>query len=69
MGTPVLSLFGGTDPKRHSPLRLPSAVLYLGPEPPRRTVDRRDGAAHLALITPQMAYDAAIALIKGRQAP
>ena len=66
MNTPVLALFGGTDPKRHCPLRLPSAVLYLGPEPPRRTVDRRDGAAHLARITPQMAYDAAIALIKGQ---
>jgi hypothetical protein len=59
-------VFGGTDPKRHSPLRLPSTVLYMGPEPPRRTVDRRDGAAFLARITPQMAYDAAIALIKGQ---
>ncbi len=64
MGTPIVALFGGTDPAMHNPMRQPCAVLYRGPDPPLRAVDRVNGQKNMMLITPREAYDAAVALLK-----
>lgn len=61
MGTPVVAVFGGTDPRRHAPLFSPSTVL---------TVDQFDskapgslpGEEKLKRIPPDGAYDACVRL-------
>lgn len=60
MGTPVVAVFGGTDPAQHAPLRQPSEVLYAGPERRAKSIDLVNGPGYLALITPAMAYDACV---------
>jgi len=62
MGTPVVAIFGGTDPAKHAPLRQPSTVLYAGPDQASTPPDKRDGPELLAKITPEMAYDACVRL-------
>lgn len=69
MNTPVVALFGGTDPRMHSPLRQPSTVLYAGKDAPEKAIDRSNGPALLAQIAPVQAYDAGIALLKGNVPP
>jgi ADP-heptose:LPS heptosyltransferase len=64
MGTPVVAVFGGTDPAKHAPLRHPSTVLYKGPEPFPKRVELREAKMYLAAITPEIAYDACIRLLK-----
>ncbi len=64
MGTPVVALFGGTDPAKHAPLRQPSTVLYAGPgQGPKPRKRRRAPADLFADITPEMVYDACIQLV------
>jgi heptosyltransferase-1 len=63
MGTPVVAAFGGTDPARHAPWRVPSEVLYVDDAggqdgPPNRAT----AAERLAKITPEDAYAACIRL-------
>ena len=65
MGTPVVAVFGGTDPARHAPMRQPSEVLYAGPEDAPPSVDKKRAAEYLAAITPEMAYDACVRLTRG----
>lgn len=60
MGTPVVAVFGGTDPAQHAPLRQPSEALYAGPERRAKPIDTVNGPGYLALITPAMAYDACV---------
>jgi len=66
MDLPVVGLFGGTDPRRHAPLRQPSVALYGGPEPfpGRATVD--EGQAWLAQLDVEQVYDACVALVEAR---
>jgi ADP-heptose:LPS heptosyltransferase len=56
MGTPVVALFGGTNPNKHAPFRKPCKVLHddspsLSPEEKMRR------------ITPEMVYDACVQLV------
>ena len=59
MGTPVIALFGGTDPRRHAPFRPPFRVLRAEAErgAPGNAADR------LGRITPEKVYDTAIQLL------
>ena len=57
MGTPVVALFGGTDPAKHAPLRKPYEVLYHAPDDAPRGIPPRE---RLKAITPEMAYDACV---------
>jgi hypothetical protein len=41
-------------------------VLYDGPERPAKAVDKVNGPANLALITPATAYDACVRLAHGK---
>ncbi|MFA6241079.1 MAG: glycosyltransferase family 9 protein [Candidatus Hydrogenedentales bacterium] len=56
MGTPVVAVFGGTDPVRHAPFRMASTVLFEGDKPGAPT----DSQALLRAVTPQMAYEACV---------
>lgn len=60
MGTPVVAIFGGTDPARHAPLRRPSEALYTGPDPFPKTMELAKAQHYLAAISPDMVYDACI---------
>ncbi|HPO17505.1 MAG TPA: glycosyltransferase family 9 protein [Candidatus Hydrogenedentes bacterium] len=60
MGTPVVAIFGGTDPARHAPLRRPSEALYAGPDPFPKSMDLATAQKCLEAITPDIAYDASI---------
>lgn len=63
MGTPVVAVFGGTDPNMHAPLRQPSEVLYAGPARPEKAIDLENAATYLQEITPKMAYEACIRML------
>lgn len=69
MGTPVVAVFGGTDPAKHAPLRKPSEVLYLPPDP--GSAPARNARERLERITPEMAYDACVRMTaaSGGRAP
>jgi lipopolysaccharide heptosyltransferase I len=61
MGTPVVAVFGGTDPAKHGPWRVPSEILYVddaggNSDPPNRAT----AAERLARITAEDAYAACI---------
>lgn len=62
MGTPVVAIFGGTDPAKHAPYCPPFETLHATDdwfdEGVRPTVEDR-----LARITPEIAYDACIRLL------
>ena len=62
MGTPVVAIFGGTDPSRHAPLRKPSRVLYAGSSDEPNPGDKKTAEEYLRAISPEMAYDACVAL-------
>ncbi len=64
MGTPVVAVFGGTDPVRHSPWRKPYAVLTA--ESCGETATGLTGAEKLARISPEAAYDACVRLAARR---
>lgn len=56
MGTPVVAVFGGTDPAKHAPYRKPCETLYIGDLalPPSERLRR---------ITPEMAYEACVHMV------
>jgi lipopolysaccharide heptosyltransferase I len=68
MGTPVVVVFGGTDPAKHAPCRKPFETLYVPPEAPkdetRKTLSVEE---RMRRITPEMAYDACIRLTAARK--
>jgi lipopolysaccharide heptosyltransferase I len=66
MDVPVVAVFGGTSPAKHHPLRLPSTVLYEGPETLERNLTPAEAKQYLEKITPEMAYDACIEILKNR---
>ena len=63
VGTPVVAVFGGTDPAKHAPMRQPSTVLYKGPEPFPARMDKREAQTYLAALDAETAYDACIQLV------
>jgi lipopolysaccharide heptosyltransferase I len=67
MGTPVVAIFGGTDPRRHAPLFSPSLVLTAEQFDGGR-VDGIAGEEKLRRIPPEGAYDACVRLAAGRLA-
>ncbi|HOS04201.1 MAG TPA: glycosyltransferase family 9 protein [Candidatus Hydrogenedentes bacterium] len=58
MGTPVVAIFGDTDPAKHAPCRLPHIVLH-------NATPGISAAERLASITPEIAYDACLDLLFG----
>ncbi len=63
-GTPVVALFGGTDPKRHAPFRPPYEILTAEScHPDRDDLGRMDGAKKLELVSPEHAYDACVRVL------
>lgn len=65
MGTPVVAVFGGTDPQMHGPFRQPNLVLYAGDG--TKAVDKAHGPALLSQITAEQAYDACVSLMYGEK--
>ncbi len=64
MGTPVVAVFGGTDPGRHAPYRKPCEVLYIeGGSKPLSAEER------LRRVTPAMAYDACVRAVTADERP
>ena len=65
MGTPVIALFGGTNPTQHAPYLLPHRALYSGSTngPAVRSVT--SAQALLETITPDDAYEACIGQLFG----
>ena len=53
MDTPVVAVFGGTDPAKHAPYKRPCEILYC--DEPGLSAKQR-----LARITPDMAYEACV---------
>ncbi len=66
MGTPVVAIFGGTDPLKHAPYRPPYELLSLNSDP---GFARMRPEERLQRITPAMAYDACVRLITAVQEP
>ncbi len=64
MDVPVVAVFGGTSPAKHHPFRMPSHVLYAGPENLENNLSAAEAMPHLDAITPEMAYDACIDILK-----
>ena len=63
MNAPVVTVFGGTDPAKHAPLRKPSRVLYAGPNNPPKRIRLEDAQKYLRAIDAETAYDACIELL------
>ena len=63
MGTPAVSIFGGTDPAKHAPLHTPGHVLYMGPPEPPRRFPLQLAEKNLAAVTPEMVYDACVRVL------
>ena len=59
MGTPVVAVFGGTDPAQHAPYKRKNEILYLPP-----TAQMKDPVQRLAQITPEMAFEACLRMLK-----
>lgn len=60
MGTPVVAVFGGTDPAKHAPYRQPYEVLAAGEA---SGSGKLSATERLAAITPEMAYDACVRIV------
>lgn len=60
MGTPVVAVFGGTNPGKHGPYKPPCTVLY---EPEPRGYSLAKAAERLRKVTPETAYDACCTLL------
>jgi lipopolysaccharide heptosyltransferase I len=66
MGTPVVAVFGGTDPVQHAPYHSPCEVLAPATCPGKVLADAQKA---LRDISPEDAYDACVRLLAGRQSP
>lgn len=64
METPVVAVFGGTDPEKHAPLRRPYTVLTA--EDSSGGSGEAAATERLRKVTPEMAYDACVAMASGR---
>ena len=67
MGTPVVAVFGGTDPAKHAPYRVRHVILCDGWQAGGPVRPGRSGAqARLRRITPEMAYEACVRVLADR---
>ena len=62
VGTPVLAIFGGTDPRRHTPFGSACEVFFAGTGDGE--VTKKDAAGRLAAITPEEVYDTCLRFLK-----
>lgn len=62
IGTPVLAIFGGTDPRQHTPYGAACTVMHAGGE--GRAHDLKEATARLAQITPEEVYDTCLAFLR-----
>ena len=69
MDTPVVAVFGGTDPVRHGPMRQPNAILYRGLEPFPEGMSLSDAQEALSRVHPEEAYRTCVELIFPRRVP
>lgn len=60
MGTPVVAIFGGTDPRKHATYLAPHIALYHGESIPGQRLTARD---RLEAITPEAVYDACVRMV------
>jgi lipopolysaccharide heptosyltransferase I len=61
MGTPVVAIFGGTDPMKHAPHRKPYTILWGGGDVEQWTpVDLAGAEDRMRAVTAEMAYDACV---------
>ncbi|NUM54578.1 MAG: glycosyltransferase family 9 protein [Candidatus Hydrogenedentes bacterium] len=60
MGTPVIGVFGGTNPAQHAPYLLPGKALYAGASTGHSANGLAAAQVRLAAITPDEAYAACI---------
>ena len=60
MGVPVVAIFGGTDPARHSPLRQPHEVLSAAPEPFPKDVSLGEAEMYMRAVSPENVFDACL---------
>ncbi len=61
MGTPVVAVFGGTNPKQHAPVHVPCEIL--GWDGTRNSESgRKSPRQRLESVTPEAAYDACVRL-------
>ena len=61
MGTPVVAVFGGTDPARHAPYRRPCEILHVPP-----SADMKDPIECLASIRPKKAFEACVRMLSNK---
>ncbi len=66
MDTPVVAIFGGTNPAQHAPLRAPSEHLFAGPAAVPRRIPLEQAQRYLAEVTPEAAYEACLRLLSRR---
>ncbi len=66
LGTPVVGVFGGTDPAKHAPMRPPSEALFAGPEDAVWPMSLEQAQQCLRAVSPEMAYDACIRIATSR---
>lgn len=60
MGTPVIGIFGGTNPAQHAPYLLPGKALYAGASSGHNTNGPAAAQARLNAIAPDDVYEACI---------
>ena len=60
MGVPVVAIFGGTDPAKHSPLRLPHELLCAAPEPYPKDVSLGEAEMYMRAVSPENVFDACL---------
>lgn len=62
-GTPIVAVFGGTDPRQHEPLRMPYEILTAEKHgEDTRGLSKLAGAEKLRRILPETAYDMCVKL-------
>lgn len=61
MDTPVVAVFGGTDPAKHTPYLRPHEVLRAEDDGSAR----KDPAGGIDRVTPEVAYDACVEMVSG----
>ena len=66
MGTPVVAVFGGTDPRQHEPLRKPYILLSAEEcAEDKSLVAKASVEEQLRMVSPEAAYDACIKMCLG----
>lgn len=70
VSTPVVAIFGGTDPAKHAPWHAQSEVLYLDDADGHNgRPNKATAASRLERITPDMAYEACVRITVAQSRP